>query len=70
MAKSTASRQDDIQDMRTLTSSVTANVLIYYNINGTPYDISNGEAYRNDMAHLQWLARQLATAASSSRCRI
>lgn len=58
MAEGEASRQDDIQAMRTLASSVTANVLIYYNLNGTPYDISNGEAYRNDMAHLQRLARQ------------
>ncbi|HCF3627139.1 hypothetical protein QOT74_14290 [Pseudomonas aeruginosa] len=58
MADGAASRQDEIQEMRTLASSVTANVLIYYNLNGTPYHIGNDEAYRNDMARLLGMATQ------------
>lgn len=58
-AEGSTSRQDDIQEMRTLATSVTANVLVYFNLNGTPYDIGNGEAYRRDMSHLLKLSRQL-----------
>lgn len=57
-AEGSTSRQDDIQEMRTLAISVTANVLVYFNLNGTPYDIGNGEAYRRDMSHLLKLSRQ------------
>jgi hypothetical protein len=58
MADSAASRQDEVQEMRALASSVTANVLIYYNLNGPPYHIGNDEAYRNDMVRLLGMATQ------------
>lgn len=45
-----------IQEMRSLAFSVCANVLVYFNENGNPYEPGNRQSYQRGMTRLQSLA--------------
>lgn len=68
-AEAATSRQD-VQKMRTLATSVTANVLIYFNLNGIPYDTSNGETYKRNMTRLLELSGQFGSAPINEQIRL
>jgi hypothetical protein len=51
-----ASSAQAIQEMRSLGFSVCANILVYFNENGSPYELRNKQAYLQGMTRLQSLA--------------
>ena len=51
--------QQDIQELRTLSSSILINILTYHNPNGTPYDLDAAEAYQGDLQRLLHKTQQL-----------
>lgn len=55
------SRQD-LQEMRTLATMTTVNVLLYYNLNGMPYESENIEAFSHNLNRLRELPMQAGDA--------
>jgi hypothetical protein len=58
-AQAHSTNQHDIQQIRSLSYSVLVNVLMYYNPNGTPYDLGTAETYQADLQLLLRKTKQL-----------
>lgn len=51
-----------LQEMRTIATMATANVLLYYNLNGMPYETENLEAFTRNLNRLRELTVQAGDA--------
>jgi hypothetical protein len=60
------SRQE-LQEARTLTTMTTVSVLLYYNLNGAPYEAENLEAFSHNLNRLRELSMQPAMPRSPTR---
>lgn len=56
-----------LQEMRTMATMATANVLLYYNLNGIPYETENLEAFTHNLNRLRELSVQADDAALSEQ---
>lgn len=58
-----------LQEMRTMATMATANVLLYYNLNGMPYETENLEAFTQNLKRLRELSEQADDASLSEQVR-
>lgn len=64
-----APSRQDFQEMRTLATMATVNVLLYYNVNGLPYETENREAFTHNLNRLGELSVQAGDAALTEQIR-
>src|SRR6218665_1290860 len=62
-----ATDRQTLQEMRTLATMTTANVLLYYNLNGIPYEAERLEAFTRDLRRLRELSGQTGDVALAER---
>lgn len=61
--------RQELQEMRTLATVTTTNVLLYYNVNGIPYEADNIEAFTHNLNRLGELSTQTGDAALTEQIR-
>ncbi|MDA7086332.1 hypothetical protein PH586_08065 [Pseudomonas sp. SA3-5] len=63
------SRQE-LQEMRTLATMTTVSVLLYYNLNGMPYEAENLESFSHNLDRLRELSMQAGDASLVDQVRL
>jgi hypothetical protein len=61
--------RQELQEMRTLATMATVNVLLYYNLNGIPYEAENAEAFTRNLNQLRELSVQAGEVAITEQIR-
>lgn len=64
-----ALNRQELQEMRTLATMATVNVLLYYNLNGIPYEAENAEAFTRNLNQLRELSVQAGEVAITEQIR-
>lgn len=64
-----APNRQDLQEMRTLATMATVNVLLYYNVNGISYEAENHESFTRSLSRLGELSAQTSDAALAEQVR-
>lgn len=61
--------RQELQEMRTLATMATVNVLLYYNLNGIPYEAENAKAFTRNLNQLRELSVQAGEVAITEQIR-
>lgn len=61
--------RQELQEMRSLATMATVNVLLYYNLNGIPYEAENAEAFTRNLNQLRELSVQAGEVAITEQIR-
>lgn len=65
-----ALNRQELQEIRTLTTMTTVSVLLYYNLNGIPYEAENLEAFSHNLNRLRELSMQAGDASLADQVRL